>query len=39
MEQQQQRLFNETNSNEKRQMYEDRIQIFNKEVNHPKPQI
>ncbi|CAF4144395.1 unnamed protein product, partial [Rotaria magnacalcarata] len=39
MEQQQQRSFNETNSNEKRQMYEDRIQIFNNEVNHPKPQI
>jgi hypothetical protein len=31
--QQQQRSLNETNQNEKRQMYEDRIQIF--EVNRP----
>jgi hypothetical protein len=38
--QQQQRSLNETNLNEKRQMYEDRIQIFNNEVNrsiNPNP--
>ncbi|CAF1216277.1 unnamed protein product [Rotaria sordida] len=34
-QQQQQRTLNETNLNEKRQMYEDRIQIFNNEINHP----
>ncbi len=37
---QQQRSFNETNLNEKRQMYEDRIQIFNNESNraiNPNP--
>ncbi|CAF1429769.1 unnamed protein product [Adineta steineri] len=32
-QQQQQRTLNETNQYEKRQMYEDRIQIFNNEVN------
>ncbi|CAF0942842.1 unnamed protein product [Rotaria sp. Silwood1] len=34
-QQQQQRTLNETNINEKRQMYEDRIQIFNNESNRP----
>lgn len=39
MQQQQQRAFNETNLNEKRLMYEDRIQIFNNEANYPKSQM
>ena len=37
--QQQQRSLNETNLNEKRQMYEERIQIFNNEANRPTVQL
>ncbi|CAF3862045.1 unnamed protein product [Rotaria sp. Silwood2] len=39
MQQQQQRTLNETNLNEKRLMYEDRIQIFNNEANRPISKI
>lgn len=35
--QQQQRSFNENNLNERRQMYEDRIQIFNNEATRVNP--
>ncbi|CAF2510404.1 unnamed protein product [Rotaria sp. Silwood2] len=38
-QQQQQRTLNETNLNEKRLMYEDRIQIFNNEANRPISKI